>query len=74
MPAAAGFMSAAAYLLVVWAYKMVSRASYVVAFRQYSLIIATFMAFALYPEERHATRLTSVGIITAGLVLIALGG
>ena len=74
MPAAAGFMSAAAYFLVVWAYQMVSRASYVVAFRQSSLIIATFMAFALYPEERHATRLTSVGIITAGLVLIALGG
>lgn len=74
MPAVAGFMSAGAYWLVVWAFQMVSHASYVVAFRQSSLIIALLMAWALYPQERHRSRLLSVGIITAGLVLIALGG
>ena len=74
MPAVAGFMSAGAYWLVVWAFQMVSHASYVVAFRQSSLIIALLMAWALYPQERHRSRLLSVGIITAGLVLIAMGG
>ncbi|NLT42815.1 MAG: hypothetical protein GXX93_09090 [Anaerolineae bacterium] len=74
MPAAAGFMSAGAYWLVVWAFQMVSHASYVVAFRQSSLIIALLMAFALYPQERHRSRLLSVGVITVGLVMIALGG
>jgi drug/metabolite transporter (DMT)-like permease len=74
LPTTAGFMSYAAYVLVVWAFQMVPHASYVVAFRQSSLIIAVLMAFALYAEERHWSRLISVLIITAGLVLITLGG
>ncbi len=74
MPAAAGLMTAVAYWLVVWTFQMVPQASYVVAFRQSGLIIALLMAWALYPQERHRSRLVSVGIITAGLVLIALGG
>lgn len=74
LPTAAGFMSFAAYFLVVWAYQIVPHASYVVAFRQSSLIIAVLMAFALYREERHRSRLASVLVITAGLVLITVGG
>ena len=74
MPAAAGSMSAGAYFLVLWAMQLVAQASYIVAFRQASLIIAVLMAFALYREERHGLRLVAVLVITTGLVLIKLLG
>jgi uncharacterized membrane protein len=74
MPAVAGSMSAGAYFLVLWALQLVVQASYVVAFRQSSLIIAVLMAFFFYREERHAMRLASVLVITAGLVLIKVLG
>jgi drug/metabolite transporter (DMT)-like permease len=74
LPATAGFLSFAGYFLIVWAYQLVSRASYVVAFRQASLVIGVLMAFALYKEERLWWRLVSVLVITAGLVVISVLG
>ena len=74
MASLAGGMSAAAYFLVLWSFQLVAQASYVVAFRQASLIIAVLMAFALYREERHLVRLAAVLVITAGLVLIKVFG
>lgn len=74
MPTIAGLMSFAGYFLVLWAFQMVPQASYIVAFRQSSLVIAVLMAFGLYREERHWARLVAVLIITAGLLLISLYG
>ncbi|MHB0878561.1 MAG: EamA family transporter [Anaerolineae bacterium] len=74
LPTVAGFLSFAGYFLVVWAYQLVERASYVVAFRQASLVIGVLMAFALYRQERHPWRLASVLVITAGLVVISVFG
>lgn len=74
LPATAGTLSALGYFLVLWSYQLVARASYVVAFRQASLVIAVLMAFALYREERNYMRLGAVLVITFGLVLIKLFG
>ena len=74
LPATAGALSFAGYFLVLWSFQLVTQASYVVAFRQASLVIAVLMAFAFYREERHYLRLLAVLIITLGLVLIRLFG
>jgi len=73
-PALMGVLSFSGYFLVLWAYQLVPQASYVVAFRQSSLVIGVLLAFALYRGERLPIRLAAVLIITAGLVLVSLYG
>lgn len=59
-----------AYWLVLWAYQLSQRASYVLSFRQFSIVIGVIMAFAIYKESGKLVRLTAVLFITAGLLLI----
>ncbi len=63
-----------AYWLVLWAYQLSERASYIVAFRQFSIVIGVILAFILYKERGVAVRLTATLLITAGLVVIGLWG
>lgn len=63
-----------AYWLVLWVYQFTHRASYVVAFRQFSIVIGVLVAFAVYRERGKAVRLTGTFLITTGLVIIALWG
>ena len=58
------------YWLVLWAYQLSQRASYVLSFRQFSIVIGVIMAFAIYKESGKLVRLTAVLFITAGLLLI----
>ncbi|KKL77921.1 hypothetical protein LCGC14_2030050 [marine sediment metagenome] len=73
-PAVGVAMNFGAYWLILWAYQMASRASYVVAFRQFSIVIGVVLAFAIYKEPGKAVRLTGTGLILAGLVVIGLWG
>jgi uncharacterized membrane protein len=57
--------------LILWAYQLSPYASYIVAFRQFSIVIGAIMAFIIYKEQGVAVRLTGALFITAGLVLIA---
>ena len=63
-----------AYGLILWAYQMTERASYVVAFRQASIVIGVVAAFVIYQEGGKLVRTTAALLITAGLVVIALLG
>ena len=72
--ALAALMTFGAYGLVLWAYQLVERASYVVAFRQFSIVIGVLLAFLIYKEKGKAVRLTAALLIVAGLVVIALWG
>lgn len=74
MPAAAGGLNFAAYWLVLWAYQLSRHASYIVAFRQFSIVIGVVLAFGLYREQGMPVRLTGTLMITSGLVLIAMWG
>ena len=69
VPAAA--LSFGAYWLILWAYQLSPYASYIVAFRQFSIVIGAIMAFVIYKEQGVWVRLTGAGFITSGLVLIA---
>jgi drug/metabolite transporter (DMT)-like permease len=71
LAAIAAGLSFAAYWLVLWAYQLSPYASYIIAFRQFSIVIGSVMAFYLYKEEGIVIRLTGASMITAGLILIA---
>jgi len=72
-PATAAAMNYGAYALVLWAYQMCERASYIVACRQFSIVVGVVLAFVIYHERGVWTRLTACALITVGLVLIATG-
>ena len=62
------------YWMIVWAYQIVGRASYVVAFRQFSIVLGVVAAFVIYRERGLAVRVCASVIITVGLVLIGVWG
>jgi drug/metabolite transporter (DMT)-like permease len=73
-PALAALFNFGGYWLVLWSYQLSGRASYVIAFRQTSILIGVAVAFALYGERGLAVRLTGAVVITAGLVIITVIG
>ena len=70
----AAFLSFGAYWLILWAYQLSPYASYIVAFRQFSIVIGTVLAFVIYKEQGVLVRLTGAVLITTGLVLIGVWG
>lgn len=74
VPALGAVFNFGAYWLVLWAYQSAGRASYVVAFRQFSIVIGVVLAFAIYKERGRAVRLTGTFLILAGLILIGVWG
>ncbi|MBM4043640.1 MAG: hypothetical protein FJ279_00850 [Planctomycetes bacterium] len=74
LPALGGCLDFVGYWLILWAYQLTQHASYVVAFRQLSIVIGVILAFVLYKERGLALRLAGTSLITAGLVLIGLWG
>lgn len=74
VPAAAGTLCFLAYGLVLWAYQMTAKASYVVAFRQFSIVIGVVIAWMAFNEPGKGIRLTGAIVITVGLVLLKLYG
>lgn len=73
-PALAAVLTFGAYWLVLWAYQMSAHAGYIVAFRQFSIVIGVIVAFALFKERGHGVRLSGIFLITTGLVIIGLWG
>lgn len=71
-PFVACWLNFGGYWLVLWAYQLAEHASYVLAFRQSSIVIGVVLAFVLFKEQGRAVRLTGTFLITLGLVLIAL--
>ncbi|HRU05407.1 MAG TPA: EamA family transporter [Candidatus Brocadiia bacterium] len=74
VPAAAGALSFASYAIVLSVYQFTSRASYVVALRQFSIVIGVVAGFALFREPGRFVRTAGACVITAGLVLLAVWG
>jgi len=72
IPAAA--LSFGAYGLILWAYQLSPYASYIVAFRQFSIVIGAILAFIIYKEQGVVIRLAGAALIVSGLMLIALWG
>ena len=74
IPVLAAVVHFASYWLVLWAYQLSQHASYILAFRQVSIVIGVILGFAIYKEQGRAIRLGGAFVLTSGLVLIALWG
>ena len=74
LPALAAVLNFGAYWLVLWAYQMTERVSYVVAFRQFSIVLGVIAAFIIFRESGRLVRTAGTLVITAGLVVLKLWG
>lgn len=61
-----------AYTLILWVYQMIPQASYVVALRQFSIVIGVAAAILIFHEPAAKLRLTAAVIICAGVALVGL--
>ena len=74
LPALGGLLNFSAYWLILWAYQLVQQASYVLAFRQTSIVIGVIVAFLIYKEEGRIPRVIGTLVLTTGLIIISLWG
>jgi len=68
---ATGIMSAGAYTLVLFAFQL-SKAGYVVASRELSIVLSALIGSVLLHEGRLPPRLAGAGIVLAGVACVAL--
>jgi uncharacterized membrane protein len=64
----------ACYWMVLWAYQLVGQASYIVALRQFSIVLGVIGAFVIYREHGLIIRVVASITLTCGLVIIGLWG
>jgi len=74
LPALAGAFCFGAYSMVLWAYQLAEKASYVVAFRQVSILIGVVIAALLFKERVSPLRIVAACAMVLGLIVIALFG
>lgn len=72
LPVIASIFDFASYWFILWAYQLTLFASYVVAFRQLSILFGVIVAFLVYKEEGLFVRLIGAVLLTSGLIIIAL--
>jgi len=68
----AGLMVAAAYILILICYPMVTHVSYVTAFRQISIPLGAFTGMFFLKEKWSVPKILGVTIIFAGLLIVYL--
>lgn len=73
-PALIAALIATAYSLVLWAYQLSSEISYVVAVRQFSIVVGVVAATYIFKEAAPKLRIAAAIIITVGIGLIAFAG
>jgi drug/metabolite transporter (DMT)-like permease len=62
------------YWLILWAYQVSDRVSYVVALRQFSIVIGVVLGALLFKEPAPGLRIGASLVIIAGMICIAAGG
>jgi len=72
-PALTGGLMFATYALVLISMGFVRNVSYVVAFRQVSILVGTFLGVVFLKEKLHRPRLAGVITIFCGLILVGTG-
>jgi len=71
--ALAGVAILGAYCLVLLAFGLTDKVSYVLAFRQVGIPLGAALAFVRLREPPHPPRVLGIGLLVGGLVLVALG-
>ena len=69
--AAGGACMCGAYTLVLWAYQLAERASYVAALRQFSIVLGVAAGAVLMRERAPVRRLGAAVVIVAGIALVS---
>jgi drug/metabolite transporter (DMT)-like permease len=70
----AGLFMFSAYALVLWAYQLVTYVSYVVALRQFSIVLGVIAGAFLFHEPAPRWRITMASLIVSGVLLISVWG
>ncbi|HMN15510.1 MAG TPA: hypothetical protein PKD55_24605, partial [Bellilinea sp.] len=70
--ALAGGFIFAAYWLILWAYQINPYGSYIVALRQFSIVIGVVAALLLFHEPAARLRIAAAVIIALGVAAIAI--
>ena len=65
-------LSICSYGLIVWVYQLTERISYVVAWRQFSIVIGVVVAFMIFHEPGRLVRTFAAILITSGLIVVAI--
>ena len=69
--AAGGIGMCGAYTLVLWAYQLSERASYVAALRQFSIVLGVVAGAVLMGERAPVVRIGAAVVIVAGIALVS---
>lgn len=69
---AGGFGMCGAYTLVLWAYQLSERASYVAALRQFSIVLGVVAGAVLMGERAPVVRIGAAVVISAGIALVSV--
>ena len=70
--AAGGVGMCGAYTLVLWAYQLSERASYVAALRQFSIVLGVVAGAVLMGERAPVVRIGAAVVISAGIALVSV--
>jgi len=73
-PALGGILNFGAYWMILWAYQLAERAAYVLALRQFSILVGVVFGAVRFREGRAAIRIIAACVMAAGFVLIGLFG
>jgi drug/metabolite transporter (DMT)-like permease len=63
-----------AYWLILWAFQLSQVTSYIVAFRQFSIVIGAILGFIIFKEQGVYVRISGAILITLGLIVIGFWG
>ena len=70
----AGLLLFGAYALVLWAFQLSPNASYVVALRQFSIVLGVAAGSLLFREEAPLLRISASAVLVVGIIFIVIGG
>jgi len=73
-PIFGGLAMFGAYWLILWAYQISAQASYVVALRQFSIVLGVVVGSFLFKEPARGLRISASLAIVGGIALIISGG
>lgn len=74
LPALSAVLGYGSYWLVLWAFQLATHTAYLLALRQFSIVIGVVAAFGIFKERGLAVRLPATAAIVAGLVLLVFYG
>lgn len=74
MPAVAAVLGLCSYTLVLWAFQLSPHVSYLMAFRQFSIVVGVAASISLHREGALRVRVPATAAIVGGLVLLVLFG